>query len=577
MPPILQALLKKGLLDKKTAEDLEKEIKRSGRKEEDVLLEQGRVAEDVLFRLKSEFSQIPLKEIMPEDVPLDILGLIPEEAAKHYKMVPLGSKDNVVAIGMIYPEDLSAQDALRFLARRGAFDYKVFIITPKTFNDIGKRYRTFKTEVTEALGELESELKKEKGKEKKGAKAEALARIVEEAPITRVVAVLLRYAVEGQASDIHIEPTKKEIRIRMRQDGVLHTRLILPLKTAPAVVARVKILSNLRIDETRMPQDGRFSAKVDDKDIDFRVSTFPTVMGEKVAIRILDPSAGLKGLAELGLFGRNLKVVEKAIAQPFGSILATGPTGSGKTTTLYAILQILNKESANVVTLEDPIEYFIEGVNQSQVRPEIGYDFASGLRSIVRQDPNIIMVGEIRDGETAALATHAALTGHVVLSTLHTNNSIGVIPRLINLGVAPYLVPPTLRIAIAQRLMRRLCDECKKKVKASRAQEEIILAELKDLPPDLLKEVKSSGGLYLHEAVGCRKCKNAGYTGRMAIFEILEMSDEISNLILKNPSESEIGKIAKSQGMISMRQDGFLKAIGGLTSLEEVVRVTEEE
>ena len=299
-------------------------------------------------------------------------------------------------------------------------------------------------------------------------------------------------------------------------------------------------------------------------------------MGEKVAIRILDPATGLKGLADLGLVGHNLKVTQETLKQPFGLILSTGPTGSGKTTSLYAALQILNKESQNILTLEDPIEYFIDGVNQSQVRPEIGYDFASGLRSMLRQDPNVIMVGEIRDSETAGLAIHAALTGHVVLSTLHTNNAIGVIPRLIDLGAAPYLLPPTLRLAIAQRLVRRLCASCKKKAKPSKEEADMLLKELQGLPQFSQKNIKSDS-METYIPVGCRKCRLTGYSGRIGIFEVLEISGAIAQIIAKKPAESEIEKLAKEQGMITMRQDGMLKALEGLTSIAEIVSITEEQ
>lgn len=575
MALLIKELLNQKIIDKKTASSLEKEVKETDRKEEEVILSRGIVDENRLFELKSRLLAIPLrKDIIPEDVKLDVLALVPEESAKYYKMVPLQEKDKIVEVGMVYPEDLPAQEALKFLARQGGFEYQVFLITPSIFDQITKRYREFKVEVTKALGELEEEVAARK-REKKETKELALERLVEEAPISRIVAVLLSHAVEGQASDIHIEPTRKELRIRMRQDGVLKSRLVMPLKIAPAIVSRVKILSGMRIDETRVPQDGRFSTKFGDKDIDFRVSTLPTSMGEKVAIRILDPAAGLKGLADLGLSGPNLAKVQEAIKQPFGMVLATGPTGSGKTTTLYAILQILNKETVNIITIEDPIEYFVDGVNQSQVRPEIGYDFASGLRSILRQDPNVIMVGEIRDSETASLATHAALTGHIVLSTLHTNNAIGVIPRLIDLGVAPYLLPPTLRLAIAQRLVRKLCESCKKEAKPSKDEEALILKELRDIPPEYAKGIDTKN-VRLHKAVGCRKCRSTGYSGRIAIFEILPVTDEIAGIIAHKPSENEIWQIAKKQGMITMRQDGVLKVLQGITSLEEVIRATEE-
>ena len=392
-----------------------------------------------------------------------------------------------------------------------------------------------------------------------------------------MVAVILRHAVEGNASDIHIEPTKKELRVRFRVDGILTTGLLLPLKIHPAIVARVKILSNLKIDETRLPQDGRFSISVGQKNIDFRVSTFPTTLGEKAALRVLDPAQGIKGLDGLGLEKRNLEVLKKAVQSPYGMILATGPTGSGKTTTLYTVLHLLNKEGVNVLTLEDPVEYFVEGINQSQVKPEIGYTFATGLRHILRQDPNIIMVGEIRDEETAALAAHAALTGHIVLSTLHTNNALGVIPRLIDLKVAPFLLPSSLSLCIAQRLARTLCPYCKKEVVANLKIREMILQEIEAMPELLRKEIKLSKPLKIHESSGCKKCRSEGYLGRIAFFEILVMTTQLKEIILKEPTESNIQKEASRQGMITLKQDGILKVLKGLTSVAEVLRVAGEK
>jgi type IV pilus assembly protein PilB len=401
--------------------------------------------------------------------------------------------------------------------------------------------------------------------------------MAEEAPITKIVAVILRNAVEGLASDVHIEPTQNKLRVRFRLLGQLHPSLFLPLKIHRAVVARIKILSNLKIDETRIPQDGRFSIKVEGKQIDFRVSTFPTTLGEKVAIRVLDPKVGLGTFEELGFAGRNLEVLKKGIVKPYGLILVTGPTGSGKSTTLYAILQLLNKEGVNIVTLEDPAEYFIEGINQSQVKPEIGYDFATGLRHILRQDPNIVMVGEIRDEETASLAINAALTGHIVLSTLHTNNSVGVIPRLVDMGVKPYLIAPTLQLAIAQRLVRRLCDACKKKTELKTEIRDMIEKELLVLPESVKKDLKIAKPLTAYTLKGCNKCGNTGFSGRIALYEILLMTDSLADIISKEPSESRILKEAKAQGMITMKQDGIIKVLQGITTIEEVFRVAEEK
>lgn len=571
---LLEELIKKGILAKDKSASLKEEAKSSGKKEEELILEKGIIPENILFNTKSDYLKIPMKEAAPEKVSLEILELIPEEAAKYYKMVSLAKKENILEVGMVYPEDLTAQEALKFLSRRGQFNYQVFLITKTVFENFLKRYRSLKLEVGKALEELEKEFKLEATGKPTVAEIE---RLVEEAPITKVVAVILRYAVEGKSSDIHIEPTKDKLRIRFRLLGSLHSSIFLPLKVHPAVVARIKIISSLKIDETRIPQDGRFSAEVGGKHIDFRVSTFPTTLGEKVAIRVLDPTVGLKKLEDLGLLERNLAVLKRALRKPYGMILATGPTGSGKTTTLYAILQILNMEGVNIVTLEDPVEYFIEGINQSQIRPEINYDFARGLRHILRQDPDIIMVGEIRDSETASLATHAALTGHIVLSTLHTNNAFGVIPRLIDLGVQPFLISPTLVVAISQRLVRKLCQRCKKKRKLEKEVLDLILKEISEIPEDVKKKIKEGKQMFVWEPVGCPDCNNKGFTGRTGLYEVLEMTDQLSEIIIKEPSESRIQEEAKRQGMISMMQDGILKALDGLTTIEEVLQLTEKE
>jgi len=569
---LIEELIKKGILEKEKAASLAEEVKTSGKKEEELILEKGIVSENFLFELKSDYLKIPLKKIRPEEIPMEILEQIPEETARYYQMVPLAKKENILEVGMVYPEDLASQESLSFLARRGKFTYQVFLITETNFKNILSRYKAPKREVGKALEELEAELKT-----KKVSKLVEIERLVEEAPISKVVAVILRYGVEGEASDIHIEPLRDKLRVRFRTLGVLHSSIILPIRLLLAIVSRIKILANLRIDETRIPQDGRFSTRVQDRDIDFRVSTFPTTMGEKVAIRILDPIVGLKKFEELGVSGRNFEMVKAAIEKPYGMILVVGPTGSGKTTTLYAILQLLNKEGVNIVTLEDPIEYFIEGVNQSQVRPEIGYDFSRGLRQIVRQDPDIIMVGEIRDSETVALATHAALTGHIVLSTLHTNNAIGVIPRLIDLGVQPFLLPPALSLAVAQRLVRKLCQKCKRRVKPKREIRDLILKEIDKLPEKVKKEIKIEEPLTISEPVGCRDCHNTGYSGRIALFEILGMTSSLAEIILKESSESKILEEAKRQEMLTMKQDGILKVLDGITTIEEVLRVAEEK
>jgi type IV pilus assembly protein PilB len=568
---LVQQLIKKGVLDKSRAAALEYEIKTSNETEEEVILKKEIISEEALFDLKSKNLKIPLKAIDVEDISLSVLETIPEESSRYYKMVPLTKEDNFLEIGMISPEDLKAREALEFLARQSNFKYKIFLITLSNFNKILRKYRTLRKEVTGALEQLETEIREESIDTTKSKEIE-FNKIVEDAPISKVVAVILKHAVEGGASDIHIEPVQGKVRVRFRLDGVLHSSIFLPFKVLPSVVARIKILATLKIDETRVPQDGRFSTKIKDKIVDFRVSTLPTVLGEKVVIRILDPSQRKITFEDLGMTGRNLKILEEAIKNPFGMILSTGPTGSGKTTSLYTVLGVLNQEGVNVMTLEDPVEYVIEGVNQSQVRPEIDYGFASGLRHMVRQDPDVIMVGEIRDAETASLAIHAALTGHLVLSTLHTTNALGVIPRLLDMGIDQFLLPFTLNVAIGQRLTRKLCLYCRKKVKATGKIKNLILEELKNIPLSAKKEINESE-LYIYQPVGCKKCNQTGYSGRIGVFEILKMTDSLAQIILKEPSEMEIQKEARKQEMITMRQDGILKALKGLTSVEEILRV----
>jgi len=574
---LIDILVKKGLLEKTRATALKYEIKTSGKKEEEIILEKGIVAEDFLFDLKSEQLKIPLKIVSPDEVSLKILEIIPEESAKYYKMIPLNEKEGKLEVGMVYPEDLKAREALEFLARQHRLSYQVFLITLSNFNQLLKKYRTLKKEVSRALEELETELKAEEKEGRKEIRAEEVERMVEEAPISKVVAVILRHAVDGRASDIHIEPGREKIRVRFRLDGILHSSLFLPLRILPAIVARIKILSNLKIDETRIPQDGRFSARFGERSIDFRVSTFPTTLGEKVVLRILDPSERKVDFKELGIRGRNLQIIEEALTKSYGMILATGPTGAGKTTTLYAVLGLFNKEEVNIMTLEDPVEYFIEGVNQSQIKPEIGYTFASGLRHMMRQDPDILMVGEIRDNETASLSIHAALTGHVVLSTLHTTNTLGVIPRLIDMGIQPFLIPPTLNIAIAQRLVRKLCPYCRKRIAPKKEVEREIMKEIEKIPPLEREKIKIPKPLYIYEPVGCKRCNKIGYSGRIGIFEVLEMTKELEEIILKEPSERKIEQEARRQGMITMKQDGIMKVLEGITSFEEVLRVAEEK
>lgn len=521
---------------------------------------------------------VPFLSLAGKAVPSDVLRQFSEEAVAFYQFVPIEKKENILQVGMVNPDDLKSQQALNFIAQKNGFNLEIFIITPSDFKNILAQYRTLKKEVATALKELEHELASEEPSSAKADAGDMVERVMAEAPITKIVAVMLRHAQEGRASDIHIEPAETEVRVRFRVDGILYTSLILPKNIQLAVVSRIKILSNLKIDETRVPQDGRFHSVIDNKKIDFRVSTFPTAFGEKVVLRLLDPTVGLLTFEQLGLAGHNLTALEEAIKKPFGMILLTGPTGSGKTTTLYAILNVLNESGVNIVSLEDPIEYNIEGISQSQTKPEIGYTFASGLRSILRQDPDIIMVGEIRDEETADLATHAALTGHIVLSTLHTNDAVGVTPRLIDMGVSPFLLPSALNLSIAQRLVRRLCQECKKEISPPPQIKEMIEKELEAVPEQTKKEYPNVFGakkeIKVWEAKGCKFCSDKGTKGRIAIFEVMSMTPQLEAIIVSGPTESKLLEESKRQGMITMKQDGFLKVLEGSISVEEVLEAT---
>jgi len=575
MASLINYLVGNNLMASDRVAGLELELKSNPKlTEEDLLLGKKIIDEEPLFRAKAQMLGVELVKSPPEELSLDVLETIPEETAKFYFAIPLGKKRSDILLGMVYPEDLKAQEALKFLARKNNFSYQVVLITPTVFNGVMKKYRDLKKEVGAALQEFKDE-EGDASAARGPQREEEVA--IGEAPISKIVNVILRNAIDGEASDIHIEPGKKKLRVRFRVMGELYSSIYLPLEVASAVVARVKILSNLKIDENRIPQDGRFSMKFDDKSIDFRVSTLPTTMGEKVVMRILDPDIGLKTFEDLGLNGRNLELMKKAIDDPFGLILVTGPTGSGKSTTLYAVLQTINNEKVNIVSLEDPVEYFVEGVNQSQVRPEIGFDFANGLRSILRQDPDIIMVGEVRDDETAMLTIHSALTGHLVFSTLHTNDALGVIPRLIDLKVQGYLIPSTLTLALAQRLVRRLCPRCKKQVPAQGYIKSRIIDEYNNFPGEAKKSIKLADPLMVWEPVGCPYCKRQGYLGRVGIFETMEMTSQLAEIVLKDLSEGAINQEAKRQGMISMRQDGIIKALGGATTIEEVLKATEED
>ena len=574
---LLEELLKRKLITEEIYNQSIQEIQSSKRSEESIIVDNKVFESDKLLEIKAELFKTPfMKEVGSLGMTEEVLSIIPEESAKYYQMVPLKLIKGELDVGMLDPQDIKAKEVLLFLARQHKIKANIYIISEADFNDVLKKYRDIQEVVGAALNELEGdqethlEILDDDERRK-------ITELEDDAPIIKMVSAILRHGVEGKASDIHIEPMMSEVKIRFRVDGLLADSLKIPLATHAAIVARVKILSRLRIDETRMPQDGRFSTRIDNKEIDFRVSTFPTKLGEKVVIRILDPNEGLRSYKEIGLSENNLAILKEQIHRPYGMILSTGPTGSGKTTTLYAILKELNQPDVNIVTLEDPIEYFMEGVNQSQVRPEIGYTFAKGLRSVVRQDPDIIMVGEIRDEESADLATQAALTGHIVLSTIHTNNAIGVVSRLVDMKIRPFLIPSSLNISIGQRLARRLCPYCIEKIEPLPKIEKMIINELSNIDKIIRDNLKIPSKIYTYRSKGCSKCKNKGEKGRVGIFEILKMTGDLEKIIVENPVETLLEKEAQRQGMVNMRQDAILKSLEGKLSIEEVLRVTEGE
>jgi len=573
-------LVAKKLTAKKKIDEIFEESKKNNLDFFEVLYKKKVTDEENSIKIKAEFLNIPYIDLKNKVLDVNILKEIPEKAAMFYKFIPFERMGNILKVAMVDPTDIDALDALRFISTKHNLNEKIYIISKDGFNNAVKQYRTFNEELKDVLKNVDRQIVSRGGMFKKQ-EEEMKVVLEEEAPVSKIVDIIISHAVEGKASDIHIEPTQDELKVRYRLDGALHDSLILPKKISLVVISRVKILANLKIDETRKPQDGRFRFEVKnrvgtDKGVDLRVSTFPTVNGEKVVMRILDTSSDISSLENLGVWQKGLEMINKNISKPFGIILITGPTGSGKSTTLYAILKILNREGVNIVTLEDPVEYYLDGINQSQVQPEIGYTFSSGLRSILRQDPDIIMVGEIRDKETAELATHAALTGHLVLSTLHTNNVIGVIPRLIDMGIEPFLIASSLNVAVGQRLVKKICNFCKEKVKASPAMEKFIRKELEEIPDIYKSNLDLRVDLKLFRGKGCVECKKAGTSGRIGIFEVLSMTPELETVISSKITENEIIKEAKRQEMITMRQDGMIKVLNGLTTIEEVLRATEE-
>lgn len=546
-----------------------------------LLLKSRLVDEEKLTLLKSEVYNLPYYNLLSEEVPEQILNFLPEEIARNYKILAFGRENKTLKIGLVEP-NLKAMEAVNFLAADEKLLVQYFLISESSYQKIFKQYQKIEEEISSAL-EVKA---KEEGEDLVTVKQESEGITDEDinsAPVSRIVSVIIRHAVEARASDIHIEPFAKESRVRYRIDGILHTSLALPKSIHNAIIARIKVLAKLKLDETRVPQDGRIRLVVSNREVDFRISTLPLVNQEKVVMRILDTAKGAPTLEELGFSNLALRRITEGIKKTSGIFLVTGPTGSGKTTTLYAVLTILNQEGVNISTLEDPIEYEIKGINQSQIRPKIGFSFASGLRSLLRQDPNIIMVGEIRDEETAELSIHASLTGHLVLSTLHTNDALGAVFRLLDMKIERFLLSSTLKTVIAQRLARRLCEKCKQETKLSSDAEQEIINEIKTAPSQVIKEElplvttpeKVLESYKLFKAVGCASCENTGYASRVAIAEVIEINDQLREMISAGSKDLNLEAVKKNEDFVSIKQDGIIKVLQGKTTMEEVLRVIE--
>ena len=571
-------ILDSGLVAPGKMKKAEEESKQTGKSLQDILLARELLKEEELNSLQAYILGIPFVDLSKTNIDPKILRVIPEPIARKNNIVAFKKTGNDLEVAMLDPEDLPT---IEFIKKTASLRILPRITTADSIKNVLKQYqKTLEAEFGEILKTETESLKVLKEGEGEVA-AEDLKKLAEDLPVIKIVDTLIRHAILQAASDIHIEPAEKEVMVRYRIDGILHDAMTLPRQIATGIVARIKVMANLKLDEHRLPQDGRFKIETQDYKISFRVSILPVFNGEKIVMRLLPESVKGYSLEELGFWGVNLERVHRAIKRPTGIILATGPTGSGKTTTLYTILEMLNTPAVNISTVEDPIEYRIPRINQTQVRPDIGFSFANGLRSLLRQDPNIIMVGEIRDNETAGLAINAALTGHLVLSTLHTNSAAGALPRLLDMKVEPFLIASTVTAIISQRLVRKLCPEHE----TYTLNPPEIASFKKDFDFDrigeIIKEAKIIDPKQTLEKIEWGRPKKAGecpegYKGRIGIHEMLEMSDTIKELVMKNATADQIEKQARAEGMLTMLEEGFIRAAQKVTSIEEILRVTSE-
>lgn len=569
---LIGLLLQKKLIDDKTATMIRDLIAR-GKTLEQAAVGGKYVSDQEFAKTRAEALNLPYIDLTERIIPKETLELVPLATLENYQAVPTSFDGTTLEIALLDPKDYRAVEALEFLATERGWKLQYVVAPGAQIISLLKKLKGLGAEVATALAQAKGKFDKQSGKDDDVGELEE---VIKGAPVSRMVAIIMRHAVEGGASDIHIEPIGGESRVRYRIDGVLRTSLALPLYVHPAIVSRIKVLANLKIDETRVPQDGRITQEISGKKIDFRVSTLPVVDNEKVVMRVLDTSVGAPTLEQLGYRKEHVAMIREQVKRPYGMFLVTGPTGSGKSTTLFAILSMLNAEGINISTLEDPVEYYIAGVNQSQVRPEIGYTFAFGLRALLRQDPNVMMVGEIRDKETAELAIHAALTGHLMFSTVHTNDVFGLVPRLTDIGVESFLLAATLNIGVAQRLARKICPSCKEQESVDSAVMEKVKKDIVNIPKKYFATGISPEGPYVfYHGKGCAKCGNTGYQGRVAMAEVFEFSERARRLIEKGFTSEVAHAECKQQEALTMREDGLLKALDGFTTLEEVFRLSQ--
>lgn len=552
-------------LTREQFEDIKLRSAQSGESEESLIDSSKIVSEAVLTEAKAKLLSIPFISLSATSFSPQALSFLPRSVVERFQLIPFyyDEQSKTLSVAMANPVDL---DAISFVRQKTGMVIKTFAAVP---SDVAKAIeQQYQQELVGEVGEAIKETEAEK--QTRTVDSTQIAQIIKEAPIAKIVSTILEYAVNSRASDVHIEPQNDRLRVRYRIDGILYDKLSLPKKVQEALVSRIKILSEMKIDEHRSPQDGRFNFSLNDEEVDLRISVIPTVNGEKIVMRLLRTSGGIPSLTELGLTGTALKHLETSILRPHGIILVCGPTGSGKTTTLYSVLSRLNTTRVNISSLEDPVEYVIPGVNQVQINPAVGLTFASGLRSFLRQDPNIILVGEIRDKETTDLALQAALTGHLVFSTLHTSDASSALPRLLDLGAENFLMASTMNAIVGQRIVRKICTHCKESFIPSPSLTAELKAVLGSLYPTSTEPVK------LYRGKGCEECGHFGYSGRVGIYEVLPITPKISQLVLEHPDSTSISQEAIKEGMITMKQDGFLKVIGGVTTMEEVLRVAQE-